>query len=1191
VADIAPVMLTQCDAQQRYVFVNAKYLGFVGAQPEQVIGRSVREVEGEEIYAKIEPYIDRVLAGEDVTFELDLNARGGEQTLVCAYAPERDAAGRVVGWVSALTEVTRGTKAAEALRESEARFRTLASHAPVGIFLSSAKGDCIFVNESWCRTAGLSPEAAMGQGWTTVLHPEDRERVLGEWAQAVRDGKPTQAEFRFLRPDGSVRWLQGSAIRFEQANGAGAGYIGTIADITTRKRVENELRRLASIVETSQDAIISKDLNGVITSWNSAAARLYGYTAAEAIGQPVTMLIPAERRDEEPGIMRRIRAGERIEHYETVRRRKDGSYVDISLSVSPLLDEKGAVIGASKIARDISANKRIEAALRESEERFRMVADNIAQFAWMTDAEGRRQWVNRRLLDYCGVTVEDLNRGAWSDLHHPEHLPRINERFREHIRSGAPWEDVFPVRGRDGTYRWFLAQAIPIRDAAGKVTRWFGTNTDIHELIEAKQALAARTETLERVNQLSSTLGAELDVGKIVQQVIEVGGAICSAECGAFFYRVPGRMGVKHIHCPLTAEAREKFEKIASERAAELFSSPSPAARVRIGDAAADAGYADASGDPAPVRSYLAVPVVSRSGERLGGLFFGHTQSNAFTEEMERVLVAIAAPAAIAIDNSQLYAALQSELAQHKAAEEALRRSERQLRLVTDNAIVYLAHCDREYRLKFVNRPYANRFGREPPELLGKHLAEIVGPEAFASFKPQIDVALAGRRTEFEIEIPYPKIGRRWVRVIHEPERDGEGRIVGLVAVILDITARKQTEQEIEAARDKALAASRAKDDFLAALSHELRTPLNPVLLLASEAAADPALPAGVRADFATIRKNVELEARLIDDLLDLTRITRGKLSLNLARQDVHAIVKDAVATMRVDLEQKGLAFACEFGADETVVWGDAVRLQQVLWNVLKNAVKFTPEGGRVSVRTRSSSDGERAIIEISDTGIGMTPAELARVFDAFSQGDHASAAGPHRFGGVGLGLTISRMLVELHRGRIEARSAGRGCGASFVIELPVIARDERPSVELSGTRTPTRAPFRPTDDETAAPVRLLLVEDHEPTRAALAQLLKRRNYDVVVASCVREALSAAAEAEIDVVVSDIGLPDGNGYDLMSELRRTGNRVGIALTGYGMDHDIVRSQTAGFAVHLTKPVTIQALDRALAAVANAKERA
>ncbi|MDB6166118.1 MAG: sensor hybrid histidine kinase [Lacunisphaera sp.] len=532
--------------------------------------------------------------------------------------------------------------------------------------------------------------------------------------------------------------------------------------------------------------------------------------------------------------------------------------------------------------------------------------------------------------------------------------------------------------------------------------------------------------------------------------------------------------------------------------------------------------------------------------------------------------------------NQELEVRVQQRTTEVTLAMAALQGSEAQLRLVADHASIFLAHIDREHRFKFVNRTYAERFGLTPEEIVGADMSRIVGPVAYEACRHYLDHALAGERVEFELEIPDEKIGPHWMQIVYEPERSPTGDVSGIVAVFFDVTARKRAEREMARARDEAMAASRAKDDFLAALSHELRTPLSPVLLIASAAAANTSLSAEVREDFACIAKNAMLEARLIDDLLDLTRITRGKMTLDLKRVDVHAVLEDALATVRSDLEEKNLVVTLEWAAPSHFALADFARLQQVFWNVLKNAVKFTAPQGRIRVETRSLTESDEMTVTVTDTGIGMTPEELARVFQAFSQGDHAAGGGSHRFGGLGLGLAISQMLMQLHAGSVHAFSPGRGKGSTFVIRIPLAAgplllgpgeadageknRDARPGIDAS-QRNP-----------------ILLVEDHEPTRSVLAKLLRERGYQVHGSPTVAGALELAAKHQFEFVVSDLGLPDGNGYELMKLLRERHRLKGIALSGYGMEQDIVRSREAGFVGHLTKPVSFRTLERVIDSV-------
>jgi PAS domain S-box-containing protein len=525
---------------------------------------------------------------------------------------------------------------------------------------------------------------------------------------------------------------------------------------------------------------------------------------------------------------------------------------------------------------------------------------------------------------------------------------------------------------------------------------------------------------------------------------------------------------------------------------------------------------------------------------------------------------------------------VQRELEQQKRIEAQLRASEAQLRLVTDHAPVFITQFDREHRFKFVNRTYARRFNLEPHEVVGKHFSEVMGAEPYAAIRQHIDAALSGKRVEFEAEIAYASLGPRWVFVIHEPERSPEGDVIGFMAVITDITDRKAAEQEIAAARDKALAASRTKDDFLARLSHELRTPLNPVLLLASDAVSNPALSAEVRADFEMIAENVMLEARLIDDLLDLTAITRGKVALKMRPVLVHSVLNEALATLRQEFVQKNLGLSLKLDADHHTVRGDDVRLKQIFWNVIKNAIKFTPPGGKIAIETVATPKSGKLRVTVSDTGIGMTREEIARIFSAFTQGDHA-AQGSAQFGGLGLGLVISQTLVQLHAGTINATSPGRDHGSVFSIELPLSAEKAVAPMHLGV------APLSSGDKASATSARrILLIEDHKPTCRALEDLLVRRNYKVTSANTATEARTRAEEASFDFVVSDIGLPDGNGCDLMKEFHSRYGLEGIALTGYGMDEDISRSRAAGFITHLTKPVSVQALDKALSHIVSLK---
>lgn len=370
---------------------------------------------------------------------------------------------------------------------------------------------------------------------------------------------------------------------------------------------------------------------------------------------------------------------------------------------------------------------------------------------------------------------------------------------------------------------------------------------------------------------------------------------------------------------------------------------------------------------------------------------------------------------------------------------------------------------------------------------------------------------------------------------------------------------------ELSRVNDELQRASHAKDDFLAVLSHELRTPLTPVLMSASAMEGDATLAPEQREQLAMMRRNVELEARLIDDLLDLTRISRGKLELHRSAADIHSLLAHTEEIIRTDSREKGVAVTFDLSASEHVVLGDAARLHQVFWNMLKNAIKFTPAGGQITVRTTNPARG-RIRVEVADNGVGIEPAFLPSVFGAFVQGDRKAAGATS---GLGLGMSISKTIVELHGGTIRAESAGIGKGASFTVELETDS-----SVVMSA---PAVHPG------VAAPThyRLLVVEDHQPTLDVLMRLLRKQGHEVYAAMSVQAALALAATQLFDLVVSDIGLPDGNGIDLMMQLTRDYGLRGIALSGYGMDEDLARTRNAGFLAHLVKPVDFERLNRVI----------
>ena len=458
--------------------------------------------------------------------------------------------------------------------------------------------------------------------------------------------------------------------------------------------------------------------------------------------------------------------------------------------------------------------------------------------------------------------------------------------------------------------------------------------------------------------------------------------------------------------------------------------------------------------------------------------------------------------------------------------------------------------------------------GYSTDEIIGKNFASFYTADDVAAGKPQRNLREAERRGYIRDQgLRVRKDGSTFeAEVVITALHDESGKIRGFSKVTRDITDQIRS-REYEAEKIAAQKASKAKDDFLAALSHELRTPLTPALAAATYLRdnADKLPPEFVE-DIDIIKRNVQLQARLIDDLLDLTRIARGKLHLELEDCDAHTIIKNALETASSAIAAKQLKISTQLEAKRCHILADCIRLQQVFWNLINNAVKFTPTGGQITIETFNDKDG-RFHFKIADTGIGIEPQRLTSLFQPFEQAD---ASVTRQFGGLGLGLAISKRLVSLHQGKIEAESRGRSFGATFKVTLDALPEGSD-AIGLN---------HRP-GTKTSKPLRILLVEDHQDTRRTLSRLLTHFGHDVVTENNVENAMHIMGSDNIDVVLCDIGLPDGSGYEVAAHARAKGGIRAIALTGFGTEQDVQRSKDAGFDFHLVKPINFQKLQAVL----------
>ncbi|HJV01780.1 MAG TPA: ATP-binding protein [Burkholderiaceae bacterium] len=560
---------------------------------------------------------------------------------------------------------------------------------------------------------------------------------------------------------------------------------------------------------------------------------------------------------------------------------------------------------------------RNEQALRErlrlGEEEMRALANAMPQLAWIAGRDGNMIWCNERWYAYTGTAPDQTGAAGWPTVYAPDCLPQLMTRWHASLASGQPFEMEVPIRGADGQYRWFLTRANPVRDSSGQALRWFGTSTDVDQVKRAQEALRDETAVLELLNSTGSALASTRELPLLLQEVTDAATSISGARFGAFYYHSGDAEGTPKMLHALSGCAPEQFPSFGRPRASALFGiGLRGEGTVRSNDLLRDPRHAQAMREEAAalpvIRSYLAVPVVSRSGEVVGSLYFGHPEPDMFSERTERIIGGIAAQAAVAIDNARLYAA-----AQHAAEER---------------------------------------------------------------------------------------------KVLLDSER----------------CARAEAERT-----------SRLKDEFLATLSHELRTPLTAILGWAQVLRRGSRDVADVQRGLQTIERNARAQARLIEDLLDMSRITSGKVRLEVQVLAPHTIAEAAIDAVQPAADARQIRIERRFEPQAGLVAADPSRLQQIIWNLLSNALKFTERDGTVTVRV-GQAEGQ-VEIAVCDNGIGIRAEFLGHVFERFRQGDSSTT---RRHGGLGLGLAIVKHLVEQHGGTVGAASEGEGRGACFTVRLPL---------------------------------------------------------------------------------------------------------------------------------------------------------
>lgn len=761
---------------------------------------------------------------------------------------------------------------------------------------------------------------------------------------------------------------------------------------------------LAAIVESADDAVLSKTLDGIITSWNKGAERIFGYAAEETIGKPILILIPPDRHGEEVGIIQKIRAGERVEHYETIRRRKDGKLINISLTVSPIRGPGGQIIGASKIARDITEFKQTAERLRTSEERYRTLFNSIDQGFCLIEMLFDEQ---DKPVDYLFLEINPAF----------ERQTGLMDAAGKTMRQLVPnhEESWFEIYGKVAT----SGQPVRFENRAEVLDRWF----DVY----------------------------------------------------AFSVGAPKSWKVAVLFSDITERKRAEHER-------EKLLGQLEAERSKL--------------------AYL------------------------FTK----------APAFVA----------------------TLQGPEHVFELTNPEYLQLIGHRD-----------VIGKTVREAlPEVEGQGFFELLDNVY------ETGETFTGRELPIQLQRePGSSLEQRFVNFMYQPIFDTDGAVAGIFAHGMDITEQVQ-------ARHNAEAANRAKDEFLATLSHELRTPLNAILGWSSML-TDSRLNEEDRAQaLEAIQRNAQLQAQLIEDILDVSRIITGKLRLEVRPIELEEVVEAAVEAVLPAARAKGIRLQRVLDSGTCLVSGDLNRLQQVVWNLLSNAIKFTPKDGRVQVRLERIDSHVEIIV--ADTGEGIRPEVLPYIFDRFRQADSTST---RKHGGLGLGLAIVRHFVEMHGGTVEAQSQGEGTGATFIVKLPLTATR---STDVSPDKAAARV--HPTAENITGKrgasfdcppalkgLHVLVVDDEEDARRLVRTVLEKCEARVTTVATAAAALDALQADQPDILISDLGMPEEDGYSLISKVRalppeQGGATPAAALTAYARVEDRMRVLRSGFQIHLPKPV-------------------
>ncbi|MEH2342903.1 MAG: PAS domain-containing protein [Nostoc sp.] len=1038
-------------------------------------------------------------------------------------------------------DITERKRSAETLRESEERFRQLAENIDAVFWIKEvSKNRVSYVSPAYKKLWGLNPqELYQGQqAWVDRIHPEDREATDRAFHEKAVAGQFDE-EYRIILPNGSIRWVHDRCFPLRDETGEIYRFAGIAEDISDRKQVEQALRdseeRLQMALEGSGGGLW--DWN-IVTNEDYLSSRwleMLGYEQGELPGHFNSwerLIHP----DDKVWVMERLNAhlqDDSVSYkFEYRMLTKSGEWKWIANHGKVVLrDQQGNPLRMAGIHFDISDRKQAELDLRQSEEFKNRILDSSSDCIKVLSLDGRLLYMNTGGL--CLMEIDDLN--PYLNI---EWLCLWEDGYRqqaEQALAAAKTGEVSIFRGYcptvKGTPKWWEVVVSPILDASGQLERILLISRDITE--------RKKTELLLQESEARLKLAYKATRSGVWDWDITRNSAHVSEEyCNLF-------------GLDLTTE------EVSFEQWLSLL-------------------YPD--------DRTFANEIVSRTIQQQQEYY--ETDYRILHPDGIRWLAARAKVFYDAAGNAVRMLGNVQDISDRKQVEDELRQSEERYRYLAEAIPQLVWTCDASGSCDYANQRLCDYTGLSLEQILGQGWISGVHPDdrqaAQSLWNNTVDCG-SSYRHEYRFKRASDR-SYRWHLVLGMPLKDQRGQVVKWFGTCTDIHDQKELEVERnrllaqeQAARAEAERANRIKDEFLAVLSHELRSPLNPILGWTKLLQTRKFNETKTAQALATIERNAKLQTQLIDDLLDVAKILRGKLSIEATPVNLASVIESAIDTVSTAAIAKSITLHPVL-PNIGQVSGDSNRLQQIVWNLLSNAIKFTPNGGRVEIRLQPLDN--QAEIIVSDTGKGINPEFLPYIFESFRQEDVSVT---RKYGGLGLGLAIVRQLVEAHGGTITADSAGEGLGATFTVQLPLLnvepeikQPDElsQPALELTG-------------------IRVLTVDDDADARELLTVLLAEYGAKVLTVSSAAEVLANLESFQPDVLVSDIGMPEVDGYSLIQQIRaltaeRGGEIPAIALTAYARIEDSLRAITSGYQRHVTKPLDPEELVQAVVALAHRK---